>query len=649
MTIVDAGARKRLQLTIEVPVEDMARLSTADDIPSGPASVGDNRPSIWSAIHPRLLELIRAHRSTLIFVNSRRLAERLAGALNELAGETLVRSHHGSIARAQRVEVEDLLKSGGLRALVATSSLELGIDMGAIDLVVQIEAPPSVASGLQRIGRGGHQIDAVSEGVIFPKFRGDLVACAAVAKAMHDGAVEATRYPSNPLDILAQQIVAMAAMDEWRVDDLFDAIRRAAPFAELSRSAFEGVLDMLSGRYPSDEFAELRPRVTWDRIGGTIVAREGAKRVAVANGGTIPDRGLFGVFLLGAPKGAARVGELDEEMVFESRSGETFVLGASTWRIEEITHDRVLVSPAPGQPGKMPFWKGDRAGRPLELGLAIGRLTRDLLRVPPQTAIDRLTREHDLDASAAENLLQYLRDQMSAARAVPDAATVVVERVRDELGDWRVCVLSPRGGRIHAPWAMAAAAKIRQETGVDVETLWGDDGFVVRFPDVDQPPDPALLLPDPDEVQALVVRQLGAHGALRGQVPRERGPIAAPAQASPGHARAAVAAAEEGRGSAGGRGALRIVSSPARDLSRVPARLLRHAGARRDTDRCAQPQDQGRHGRFGEALAFCRIAALQLCGQLPLRRRRPAGGTARPGACRGPGAVARAARRRGAA
>ena len=326
---------------------------------------------------------------------------------------------------------------------------------------------------------------------------------------MHDGAVEATRYPRNPLDVLAQQIVAMAAMDEWRVDDLFDAIRRAAPFAELSRSAFEGVLDMLSGRYPSDEFAELRPRVTWDRIGGTIVAREGAKRVAVANGGTIPDRGLFGVFLLGAPKGAARVGELDEEMVFESRSGETFVLGASTWRIEEITHDRVIVSPAPGQPGKMPFWKGDRAGRPLELGLAIGRLTRDLLRVPPQTAIDRLTREHDLDASAAENLLQYLRDQMSVARAVPDAATVVVERVRDELGDWRVCVLSPRGGRIHAPWAMAAAAKIRQETGVDVETLWGDDGFVVRFPDVDQPPDPALLLPDPDEAQALVVRQLG--------------------------------------------------------------------------------------------------------------------------------------------
>src|SRR5262249_45934550 len=298
------------------------------------------------AIHPRLLELIRSHASTLIFVNSRRLAERLAGSLNELAGETLVRSHHGSIAREQRTEVEEQLKSGTLRALVATSSLELGIDMGAIDLVVQIEAPPSVASGLQRIGRAGHRIDRTSEGVIFPKFRGDLVACAAVAKAMHEGAVETTRYPRNPLDILAQQVVAMTSMDNWEVDALFAAIRGAAPFAELSRTVFEGVLDMLSGRYPSDEFAELRPRVTWDRVGGTLAAREGAKRVAIANGGRIPDRGLYGVFLLGAGPGAARVGELDEEMVFESRVGETFVLGASSWRIEEITHDRVLVSPA---------------------------------------------------------------------------------------------------------------------------------------------------------------------------------------------------------------------------------------------------------------------------------------------------------------
>ena len=504
VTIVDTAGKKALHLTIEGPVGPLDQGS--------PGSRGSNgsRGSVWSSIHPRVLELIRAHRSTLIFVNSRRLAERMAGAINELAGETLVRSHHGSIARAQRVEIEELLKAGALRALVATSSLELGIDMGAIDLVVQIEAPPSVASGLQRIGRGGHHFGAISEGVIFPKFRGDLVASAAVARALHEGAVEATRYPRNPLDIVAQHVVAMAAMDEWNVDDLYATVRRAAPFAELSRGVFEGVLDMLSGRYPSDEFAELRPRITWDRVAGTIVARDGAKRVAIANGGTIPDRGLFGVFLAGAGPGSARVGELDEEMVFESRVGDTFVLGASTWRIEEITHDRLLVSPAPGEPGKMPFWKGDQAGRPLELGLAIGRLTHDLLRLSPNAAVDRLIRDHDLDGRAADHLMGYLQEQATATVAVPDAATVVIERVRDDLGDWRVCVLSPRGGRIHAPWAMAVAAKIRDETGVDVETLWGDDGFVVRFPDLERPPDPALLTPSPEEVQALVVRQLGA-------------------------------------------------------------------------------------------------------------------------------------------
>src|SRR5438094_4758962 len=468
ITIVEGGRAKRLDLRVEVPMEDMARLGEVNEIPSGPAARGEQRVSIWTTIHPLILDLIHAHRSTLIFVNSRRLAERMAGALNELAGEPLVRSHHGSLARAARSEVEDLLKAGRIKALVATSSLELGIDMGAIDLVIQIEAPPSVASGLQRIGRSGHQAGAVSEGIIFPKFRGDLVACAAVARAMHEGTVESTRYPRNPLDVLAQQVVAMAGMDTWDVDLLFARVRCAAAYADLSMRMFEGVLDMLSGRYPSDEFAELRPRVTWDRVRGTIAGREGAKRVAIANAGTIPDRGLYGVFLAGADR-PIRVGELDEEMVFESQVGETFTLGASTWRIEEITHDRVLVSPAPGEPGKMPFWHGDRAGRPLELGLAIGRLMHDLLRLPPAAAIDRLTREHDLDAPAAENLLQYLRDQMAAAGAVPDATTIVVERLRDELGDWRVCVLSPRGGRVHAPWAMAVPAEVRQETGADVE------------------------------------------------------------------------------------------------------------------------------------------------------------------------------------
>jgi ATP-dependent Lhr-like helicase len=507
VTVIDASEKKALELRIEVPVEDMARLAAPVDLPSGPAAQGPVRPSIWASVHPRLLELIRSHRSTLLFVNSRRLAERLAGSLNELAEEPLVRSHHGSLARAARSDVEDLLKAGRIKALVATSSLELGIDMGAIDLVVQIEAPPSVASGLQRIGRAGHQAGAVSEGIIFPKFRGDLVACAAVARAMHEGRVESTRYPRNPLDVLAQQIVAMVSLDTWSIDELFAVVRRAAPFADLSRRAFEGVLDMLSGRYPSDEFAELRPRITWDRLQGRLTGRTGAKRVAIANAGTIPDRGLYGVFLAGADR-PTRVGELDEEMVFETEVGETFTLGASTWRVEEITHDRVLVSPAPGEPGKMPFWHGDQAGRPVELGFAIGKLVRELRGMSETAATEKLVTQHDLDATAAGNLLRYLDDQ-AAAGAVPDDRTLVIERCLDELGDWRVCLLSPLGSKIHAPWAMAATAQIRSRTGIDVETMWGDEGFVVRFPDVEQPPDPSLLIPEPGEVESLVLRQLG--------------------------------------------------------------------------------------------------------------------------------------------
>ena len=508
-TIANASARKALRLKIEVPVEDMARLGEPQATPSGPAAQGPVRDSIWTAMHPRLLALVRDHRSTLIFVNSRRIAERLAAAINELAGEPLVRAHHGSVARTQRVEIEDDLKAGRLRGLVATSTLELGIDMGAIDLVVQIEAPPSVASGLQRIGRASHQVGATSEGIIFPKYRGDLVACAAAARSMHEGQVEAMRYPRNPLDVLAQQIVAMTAMDRWDVDTLYAVIRQAAPFAELDRAIFDGVLDMLAGRYPSDEFAELRPRVTWDRTHNTIVAREGAKRVAIANGGTIPDRGLYSVFLAGAPH-ATRVGELDEEMVFESRAGETFMLGASTWRIEEITHDRVLVSPAPGEPGKMPFWKGETAGRPLEFGRAIGALMRTLKEQPKAASLDRLERDHDLDRGAAENLLKYLDDQKAAGGQIPDDRTIVIERCRDELGDWRMCLLSPLGGQVLAPWAMAVIAKIREQLDIEVESMWTDDGLVIRFPETDEAPDPQLLVPDAEDVERLVLRQLGS-------------------------------------------------------------------------------------------------------------------------------------------
>jgi ATP-dependent Lhr-like helicase len=511
VTIVDTGEKKQLALHVEVPVEDMAKLGELTEVPSGPASAGESRRSIWPAIHPRLLELIRAHRSTLIFVNSRRLAERLANSLNELAGETLVNAHHGSIARAQRIEIEDNLKSGRLPALVATSSLELGIDMGAIDLVIQIEAPPSIASGMQRIGRASHQVGAISEGIVFPKYRGDLIACAAVTDAMHRGVIEPTRYPRNPLDIVAQQLVAMIAVEDWDAGDLFETIRGAAPFAELLRASFEGVLDMLSGLYPSDEFAELRPRVTWDRVTNVLTARPGAKRVAITSGGTIPDRGLYGVFLAGGETtSSARVGELDEEMVFECRVGETFLLGASTWRIEEITHDRVIVSPAPGQPGKIPFWKAESGERTVPFGREIGRLVRELRAVPRNDAVNTLTTKHDLDRLAAENLLQYLDDQAEATVAVPDDRTIVIERVVDELGDWRVCVLTPFGGRIHAPWAMAVTARIRAELAIDVETMWSDDGFIIRFPETDAPPPSELVIPDPDEVEALVIRQLGA-------------------------------------------------------------------------------------------------------------------------------------------
>ncbi|MGC8548090.1 MAG: DNA glycosylase AlkZ-like family protein [Acidobacteriaceae bacterium] len=526
VTIVQAREPKQLNLRVEVPVEDMAKLGEPQELPSGAASQGPKRTSIWSAIHPRLVEIIRERESTLIFVNSRRLAERLAGAINELAGEPLARAHHGSLAAPQRAEIEESLKAGKIRALVATSSLELGIDMGSIDLVIQIEAPPSVASGMQRIGRAGHQVGVPSDGIIFPKYRADLVACAAATRAMHEGLVEATRYLRNPLDVLAQQIVAIVAHPpsvieprkkgsppaepQIQVDDLFALIQGAAPFASLARSSFEGVLDLLAGRYPSDDFSELRPRITWDRNANILTPREGSKSLAILNAGTIPDRGLYGVFLAGTENKPIRVGELDEEMVFESRTGDTFILGASTWRIEDILPDRVLVSPAPGEPGKMPFWHGDSAGRPLEFGRRIGALIRELRGIPRNAAVGRLVREHDLDTQAAENMLRFLVDQEIATVTVPDDRNIVIERVRDELGDWRVCVLTPFGSSVHAPWAMAVAGRIRAAGGPDVEVMWADDGFVLRFPDTEQPPDADLVILDSQEAADLVMRQLGS-------------------------------------------------------------------------------------------------------------------------------------------
>ncbi|MDT5036372.1 MAG: ATP-dependent helicase Lhr and Lhr-like helicase, partial [Micromonosporaceae bacterium] len=548
--IVAPPTAKTIEISVEVPVEDMTRL----DGPTGDDDAelgGPTRASIWPAVEERIFDLISAHRSTIVFTNSRRGAERLCARLNEIAADRyddaapggapgrgapggaqvraptrapaeimaqstiatgapplVARAHHGSVSREERRQIEEALKSGQLPAVVATSSLELGIDMGAVDLVVQVEAPPTVASGLQRIGRAGHQVGAVSRGVVFPKHRGDLVSCAVVSERMTAGAIEEMRYPRNPLDVLAQQVVAMVAVDPWSVPDLTALVRRAAPFAELPASALTGVLDMLSGRYPSTAFAELRPRLVWDRATDLLTARPGAQRLAVTSGGTIPDRGLFGVFLAGAATGK-RVGELDEEMVYESRVGDVFLLGSTSWRIEDITPDRVLVVPAPGAPARMPFWKGDTPGRPVELGRAIGARLRQLTRQGDAVARSAL---HDggLDAWAADNLLAYLGEQREATRQLPDDRTIVVERFRDELGDWRLAVHCVLGARVNAPWALAIGRRLTERYGVDGQVVPADDGIVVRLPDVvDEPPGADLVVFDPAEIAQIVQESVG--------------------------------------------------------------------------------------------------------------------------------------------
>jgi ATP-dependent Lhr-like helicase len=552
VTLVDTAERKPLEVRVEVPVEDMANLDRGGEVYSGPAAAlgageGAPRRSIWPAIHPRILALIREHRSTIIFVNSRRLAERLAARLNELWAEQLeaegitplraegrppelVRAHHGSIAREQRMEIEEALKAGTLPALVATSSLELGIDMGAVDLVIQVESPPSVAAGLQRIGRAGHSVGEPSRGVIFPKHRADLLEAAAVVDGMLSGRIEATRVPRNPLDVLAQQVVAICALDDWRVEDLAVLVRRAYPFSDIGDRVLVAVLDMLAGRYPSDEFRELRPRIAWDRVEGRLRGRAGAQRLAVTSGGTIPDRGLFAVNLFEGPAPAGRtepgfaaagvatppggrrpgrrIGELDEEMVYEMRPGQVFILGASSWKVVDITHSEVLVLPAPGEPGTIAFWHGDAVGRPVELGREIGRLTREVHALDREAALTELAARCRLDPLAAANLLDFLNQQASATGAVPDDHTIVVERFRDQLGDWRLCVLTPFGARVHAPWSMAVAARIEARTGLQAQAIHTDDGFAIRLGEADQPPPAAELFLAPEEVRGAVTDQL---------------------------------------------------------------------------------------------------------------------------------------------
>ena len=556
VTIVAPPSTKKFDLSVVVPVEDMTELGTAPAVREGSAaaSTETTQGSIWPHVEEQIVDRILEHRSTIVFANSRRLAERLTARLNEiyalrqeereperelelvglalkpsLAGPVgagvaeslrdssnstalLARAHHGSVSKEQRAFIEDDLKSGRLRCVVATSSLELGIDMGAVDLVIQVESPPSVASGLQRVGRAGHQVGEVSRGVIFPKHRADLIHCAVASERMSAGLIEAMRIPQNPLDVLAQQTVAAVALDSLDVDEWFDTVRRSAPFASLPRSAYDATLDLLSGLYPSDEFAELRPRIVWDRVGGTITGRPGAQRLAVTSGGTIPDRGLFGVFMVGSGTGdraPARVGELDEEMVYESRVGDVFALGATSWRIEDITHDRVIVSPAFGQPGKVPFWKGDGIGRPAELGRAIGEFTRE---IASGSTTDARTRAvlGGLDHRAVNNLVSFIDDQKKATGHVPSDRTLVVERFRDELGDWRVILHSPYGMQVHAPWALAIGARIRERFGLDGAAMASDDGVILRIPDTEsEPPGAELFIFDPADLRDIVTEEVG--------------------------------------------------------------------------------------------------------------------------------------------
>jgi ATP-dependent Lhr-like helicase len=533
--VVAPRSTKQWDLEVVVPIEDMTELgSITDDEVEGSAAGNVRRSSIWPHVEERIVDLIEQQRSTIVFANSRRLAERLTARLNEIAAErrgdvldevgqpaqimaqsgasaavgtVLAKAHHGSVSKQQRALIEDDLKAGRLPCVVATSSLELGIDMGAVDLVIQVESPPSVGSGLQRVGRGGHSVGEVSRGVIFPKHRADLVQTAVTVERMLSGQIEALRVPTNPLDVLAQQIVASTSVEPWDTDALFALVRRAASFQTLPRSAYDATLDLLAGRYPSDEFAELRPRVVWDRVANTITGRPGSQRLAVTSGGTIPDRGLFGVFLVGEK--ASRVGELDEEMVYESRVGDIFALGASSWRIEDITHDQVLVSPAPGQPGRLPFWKGDALGRPAELGAAVGAFVRELTKLKEPAAVARAS-AGGLDAFAAANLVAFLAEQLADTGYVPHDRQLVVERCRDELGDWRLVIHSPYGAAVHGPWALAIGARLRERFGIDAQAMAGDDGIVVRIPETDaEPPGAGLILFEPDELDDIVTTEVG--------------------------------------------------------------------------------------------------------------------------------------------
>jgi ATP-dependent Lhr-like helicase len=654
--LVDASQAPRLRLEVVVPVPDMERVEPP--VPPARAALGgpilaeprrEQAPEasaergIWAALYPRLLEDIRASRSTIVFVNSRGLCERLTQRINDLAGEELALAHHGSVSHERRTQIEEGLKSGGLKAIVATSSLELGIDMGAVDRVLLVESPGSVARGLQRVGRAGHGVGEVSSGTIYPKYRGDLLECAAVARRMLRGEIEQLRVPRNPLDVLAQQVVAMCCDAPRTRAEIVRIVRRAWSYRQLTDEALDAVLEMLAGRYADGDLADLRPRLAWDRADNVLSARRGAALVTRLNAGTIPDRGTYAVHL--GPDGP-RLGELDEEMVFETRAGETVRLGASTWRVEEITTDRVVVSPAPGEPGRLPFWRGDGPGRPLELGHAVGALARELGALEPPAAMRRLAEEGLLDAHAASNLVAYLHQQRAATGVVPSDRAIVVERFRDELGDWRVCILTPFGARVHAPWAMAIQHRLGAQRGYEVQLMYTDDGIVVRFAE-------AELRRSRGAARARGAasrRRRGARGgdhlprrhrALRRAVPRK---CRACAGARPAPARAAHAtmgATPQGQRPARRRASLPRVPGSGRDLPPGARRRFRHPRAGGVAARPGLALDPDPRGRDPTCLAVCPLAGVRLRGSLHLRAGRAA--------CRAPGAGAdlgpRAARR----
>lgn len=493
VSVVDCGLVKRMETSVASAVPDLAHVDG----------------TIWTKVAPMVLEKIRGARTTLIFVNNRGQSERMAARINTLAEEEIAQPYHGSLSRERRFMLEERLKAGELRALVTTSSLELGIDVGSVDLVVQLQSPKRVSAALQRVGRAGHSLDEVSRGLFVPTHREDALEQLAIVEAMRAGDVEPTRVVQNALDVLAQLIVAMVASDEpeWTSATLFDFVRHAYPFHSLTRTAFDEVLSMLSGKYPSDVASELQARITWDRVTDTLTPMRSSRLIATVSGGTIPDRGLYTVNL--ADK--TRLGELDEEFVHESRVGDAFNLGSSTWRITAIEHDRVVVIPAPGAPARMPFWHGEFMARSMHLAPRIGQLRRSLDAAKTPDELRAIEDQYHSDADTVRSLAEYVQAQHELTEGVPDDKQLVLEHFRDEVGSIRLVLHAPFGGRVNAPWGMALGRRVRERLGVEIQVQTTDDGLMLRLPDMGAlPPLDVVRTLAFEDAEQLVLEEAGA-------------------------------------------------------------------------------------------------------------------------------------------